>query len=543
MLFYEDTGRSLYAWNAVDVEIDGRLRHGYVVGLEETESASPRLLVDLGCPTQEAVLVEYGKVWDCSRHVSSNASEGAVVEVLLYDGPHWTWYPGIILIARFDELHEMALVEVLVDEQRRRELLPTNQIRDAADAWGQTARSGLLGAGEFVMQACNVPNGYWAMEPSAAAFLLKQVESRCNLRIVTVLSWTMHYLRRHGDLPLSDQVLATAFEDQRSKHDFGWQTEFLDENEELDVERKRRMPLSQLNVGEKDRLTLPLAVLKEIFHSLDTIDRVRFRRTCPLWADILIKPEICSEVILPRPQYSFWDNYVLYTGLAKHVTPATRTICIRESGMYSNDVFDAVQRLLQDAGIRLARCIVHRRSLAYKESTFTRWKFALFTDKVAEPRFRLESCCDRVIFKDLAVVVQNKWEAPLLEFRVPLIVFTRGAVDEADVVDLFEKHLHYEGPPVDVQQVAHFMGNRIITAEGATIVKKILRNYQSSDPRPSAQYREHRWCVYNVAGVDVGRLNRFSLCVLWRYTQYWSAYESAHPVQLAPSDPESESDE
>ncbi|XP_055355574.1 uncharacterized protein LOC129600925 [Paramacrobiotus metropolitanus] len=524
MHLYEDTGRLVYAWNAVDVEMKGGLQHGHVIGLDENDNAPPRLLVDFGCPTQPAVLVPYGKIWECSSRRFTVLNKGTAVEALLHDGPHWKWYPGKLLKPRFDDLEEMVLVEVLVDGQQRRELLPWLQVRGAC---AEAGRPGQIEAGHFVLQTCSVPDGYWILERSVAAWLLREVERMHQLRFVQVLSQTMLYLRCRRDMTWGgENMVAIEFERNRNFYN----EPLKNAGTSADAEPKRKTPVS---VGEK-HLALPLEVLKEIFLSLDTVDRVRCRRTCQLWTRLLTADDVGSEVRVALPEDRVRDVYALYACIAKSITPATRTISLRESGMYREEVFDVAQNLLNDAGIRIHRFIVHRRSSSLEESAVT---LPALSSEMTAGWTELLPYCQRLIVKDFALTVLED-ELTVMEFRLPLIVFTRGQVDEADVVDLFEKHLHHEGPPVDVQRIAQCMASGMVSKERARAVRKILQAYQASDPRPSAHYQEHRWSLYNMASVDVGQLNHFCLCALSRYVNDWR-----HDDDLSSDSSDNESDE
>ncbi|XP_055357422.1 uncharacterized protein LOC129602431 [Paramacrobiotus metropolitanus] len=211
MHLYENEERSVHTWNAVDVEIGGHLQHGYVIGLEETENTPARAIVDFGCSTQQAVPVPYGKIWDCSLYRSTKRCRGAAVEVLLHDGPDrpWTWCPAKMLISGFRDLDSAAMVEVITDGQRRRELLRRRQIRDLCST---AVRKGLLSADHFVMQTCRVPNGYWTLPSAESALLLREVERMFAVRLVTVLSQKMHFVRRRQNECLRDEDLAMMFE-------------------------------------------------------------------------------------------------------------------------------------------------------------------------------------------------------------------------------------------------------------------------------------------------------------------------------------------
>ncbi|XP_055353143.1 uncharacterized protein LOC129599036 [Paramacrobiotus metropolitanus] len=123
---------------------------------------------------------------------------------------------------------------------------------------------------------------------------------------------------------------------------------------------------------------------------------------------------------------------------------------------------------------------------------------------------------------------------PLMKSRIPLVAFSGGQVDAAHIVGLLEQGLYWEEPPLDVRRLADCMANGIDSQEKAKGVKKILWDFQTRDPRPSSAYRNRKWTVYNVAGVDVSRLNRFCLNALARYARRWnpaSVEGSAQSVQ------------
>ncbi|XP_055330300.1 uncharacterized protein LOC129582726 [Paramacrobiotus metropolitanus] len=536
MYLYENDERSVYAWNSVDVEINGLLQHGHVIGLEEKsegDSTPPRVIVDFGCPSQQSVAVGFGKIWDCSTEPYSIPCKGDKVEVLLQDGPHrpWAWYSGKVLIRKFKHLQHVALVDVMIGGAWRRELIPDRQIRDLTV---RVLRAPPLATDHFVMRTCSVPHGYWILDRKPAAFMLRLMEKRFQLRFVKILSQTMLYLRRLRESPLGeghrfDDHPVKIFEREWKRTTFS--PEWREEAERADAEPKRKQPL---RVGE-DGLAVPLGVLKEIFHSLDTVDRQRCRRTCRLWETQLTSAELCEIVRVSRQKESssrpvqFDCNYAMYACIFKHITPAVHTVCIRDTETFfltrytmqddTDEVLDIIKKLLDDAGRRLERLIVHRRSVRLGESAFEHWKLGVFATEITAQKARLGACCDRLIFKDYALATESKGGATMMEFRVPIVVIPEGPVDEAQIVDTFEKHLQWNVPPLDVDSFAQCMAGLIDSKERAKKVLKILEDYQSCDPRPSAHYRGCRWSADDLTDMDMGKLNRFCLYALARYTK------------------------
>ncbi|XP_055351607.1 uncharacterized protein LOC129597926 [Paramacrobiotus metropolitanus] len=293
--------RAVYAWNAVDVEINGQLQHGYVIGLKEYDNDPPYLMIDFRWPVQQVVLVPYGRIWSCSTTQSSSPGTGADVEVLLRDGQNnlWKWYPGRMLIPCFQELDKVALVEVMIGGQCRRKLIPGQQIRVCS---GDGIKPGLLSAGHFIKQMCSVPNGYWIMKPSWSAWLLRRVEREHNLRFFKILGRMMHYVRGSQGPSLTDEHLAVVFERERKSRTARSYLLRSADNGELDGEPK---PQESSSVGE-GALALPLPVLKKIFYSLDTVERQGCRRTCQLWEPFSPRRSyaarfVCRDQILPLP--------------------------------------------------------------------------------------------------------------------------------------------------------------------------------------------------------------------------------------------------
>ncbi|XP_055342604.1 uncharacterized protein LOC129591073 [Paramacrobiotus metropolitanus] len=536
MHLYENDKQPLYTWNAVDVEIGGLLQHGYVVGLEEkseNDLTPPRLIVNFGCPAQQAVIVEYGKIWDCSTHRSIRRRAVTDVEGLLHDGTHrvWKWHPGKTTVPRFDEVDGVTLVEVTMDGQCRRELIPYRQIRDPIQRQ-------LLPDDHFVMQTCRVPNGYWTLQSSASASLLREVERKFYLRFFKVLSQEMHFVRRRQNRTLRhmslDADLASVLERETKAALRVLNRNLPEEIDEPESELKRKKPLI---VVEGKLLTLPLEVLKESFHALDTVDRQRCRRTCQLFDALLTSLDLCKDVRIalgrPSPSSVKLDcNYLPYVCIFKHVTPPTCTIWINNTDTadinrrnrgpgYTDDsplpkALDLVRKVLHDAGSRVGRLIVSGRVIRGSVQLSFQWKLSALSAALSAHISNLMSCCERLIVKNYLLVVESPHGSPLMVFCIPTAVFTRGNADAAHILDVFEEHLRCDQPPLDVQRIAQCLAERTKSEVKAKNVIKILHDYQSCDPRPSAHYRNQTWTTDNVAGVDVVKLNRFSLFALSR---------------------------
>ncbi|XP_055354807.1 uncharacterized protein LOC129600351 [Paramacrobiotus metropolitanus] len=280
-----------------------------------------------------------------------------------------------MMVPKFKEIHGVTLVEVTVGGQRRRELIPHRHIRDPSADVGKPE---LHPEDHFVMQTCSVPNGFWPS--SESAWLLRQVERRFAVRFFKVLSQEMQYVQRRHRRPLRKEDLAIVFEGERNIPLSVSHRKSLEDTDQADSELKRKKPL----FASDGLLALPLEVLNEVFRSLDTVDRQRCRRTCPLWDAILMSPDLCKEVRVMLAGHGGsdpvkWDlHYAAYVCIFNHITPATRTICIRDSetpcpNRWSlrdgDEATDFIMKILEDAGSRIDSLIVYRRAMTlYYES-------------------------------------------------------------------------------------------------------------------------------------------------------------------------------
>ncbi|XP_055353301.1 uncharacterized protein LOC129599173 [Paramacrobiotus metropolitanus] len=221
----------------------------------------------------------------------------------------------------------------------------------------------------------------------------------------------------------------------------------------------------------------------------------------------------------------------MYGCLIKHITPAIRTVCIRDTGAHvcthwtmreTEEAVNLLNIFLGVAGIRLDLLILSRRSIELMEASIGNpWTLSALCTDVTTMLDKLASGYQRLILDKFALEVLNKRGQPLIEFRIPAVVVMAGQVDAMDVVKLLEQHLHCEGLPLDVHCMAQAFATRIDSERKARKVMEILRDYQAGDPRPSACYRNHVWTLGNVAGVNVDQLNRFCLSALWRFMQNW----------------------
>ncbi|XP_055344449.1 uncharacterized protein LOC129592435 [Paramacrobiotus metropolitanus] len=544
MYLYNNGERSVCAWNAIDVKMHGFLQHGHVIGLEHGGDREGRLIVDFGCPEQRSVLVDCGQAFGCFTHPGYSSTvrplQGAVVEVLLFDRPDhpWKWYPGRILIDCFAHMRDYARVEVIMPEQRWVEIVPDKQIRLPLAENKRSRRR--LASSDFQIRTCILPHGYWILQPCLVAKLIRAMEDRFSLRFTRVFSQEMHYIRRRAHGLIKDITITRFFEKKKrefvlSSHDFSEDSNRLDE---VTSEPERNKRASE---DDGDLAALPVELMKEVFLSLDTIDRQRCRRSCRGWERILTLTEMCRDVrvnvLRPHPAVSSrpegeWHRYLaLYSCIFKYITPATQSICIGDTEVRcgdidtfrkSNQALTLIKGVLNEAGSRVHRLVVQHRSLMVIPCGYELLELPMVFAEMAAHYAGLANCCDRLIWTDYSLKYGDVGKATA-EFAIPLAVFVLVNVDETLMWNVFEEHVLGSGMPLNVERIAHCIGGCAGKRDKAWMVKKILKNCQTGDPRPSAHYRGIRWTEDNVASVNVRQLNTLCQRALWRYVQKWDA--------------------
>ncbi|XP_055353861.1 uncharacterized protein LOC129599601 [Paramacrobiotus metropolitanus] len=406
-LWWKPSKRSLDIWNAVNVEVDGLLQLGHVVGLDTTGNL-PRLTIDFGCTTQHSVLVEYGKVFDFSDSspvIKTRKREFCCVpagdeyedvQVLLRHQPDhpWKWYPAKLLVLEFEYLQEYALVEVLLEGQRVRELIPVQQIR--APSSREDLQRRMVRPIDFVIRSCNVPQGYWTTTELVRDLFREKLEEwrrkRAHggegLRILSVLSQTITYLQRGGESPVSDVDAVSLLKE--AERFAGFQKP---KTVEVEEEAKRKKPLCTI---ELSTLALPPVLLAEVSKTLDTVERQRCRRVSHLWNEILTSDELCKEVFLSMKDGRYGKlpcDYATFACVFKYVTPAMRTICIRdaddncecgfehENTTVTGELIKYTKKVSNASNIRIDRLVMHTRSISISQHNYSVWDYFPATTK------------------------------------------------------------------------------------------------------------------------------------------------------------------
>ncbi|XP_055355603.1 uncharacterized protein LOC129600945 isoform X2 [Paramacrobiotus metropolitanus] len=160
-------------------------------------------------------------------------------------------------------------------------------------------------------------------------------------------------------------------------------------------------------------IPLPPELLVEIFQSLDSVDRQRYRRVCYAWEPILMSATMCSDERVSfdhRVYSSRWLRedlayYPVYNCVLKHLTPATRTVCCLDydhtwsrTQDWGAGVMGCVQQMLDSAGRRIQSMIFCRRRI---DTRYTGKSLEVYFKEMADGYRALASCCDKIIYKDV----------------------------------------------------------------------------------------------------------------------------------------------
>ncbi|XP_055345092.1 uncharacterized protein LOC129592959 [Paramacrobiotus metropolitanus] len=338
----------------------------------------------------------------------------------------------------------------------------------------------------------------------------------------SILSQKMDYVHLRTRVPVTSSEIVEMFHRKRQRC-FG-NRRFDDSGNPEDDEPKRKTP-----GGEMGRaLALPVEVLKEVFFSLDTVDRQRCRRTCQLWETLLTSAELCRDVHASCIHRAFsphlakkWNgNYVVYNCLFKYISRDTETVCIHDTDVNCSNYSDLskvdealklIKHAADKAGIRVQRIIMHRCSLTIDYPLILKHGFST----MAALRSSLSTVCDRLIWKDQSLQQREESGATiLLEFRIPFEVFILSNADEAQIWEVAEKHLLCSGPALDMERIAQYIAKGHFAH-----IQAILQAYEGTDPRSSAYSHGVLMTEDDIANVDVRKLNKLCLHALWYYVK------------------------
>ncbi|XP_055357861.1 uncharacterized protein LOC129602748 [Paramacrobiotus metropolitanus] len=533
MHFYEINERKVTEWNSVYALMDENrpLQHGSVVNVVENG-----LIVDFHCPARRSVLVEFGKVFDAWFDKPSSwfwcgnprfphpweddygpppaNADRLAVRVLLRARPEdpWVWYPGKLLIFGFEYGDDWMFVEVDMGGALRRELIHSSQM--LYPMTDEELQRIVIKPGDFVTRCVNLPEGYWtSVTPALSAALSQKIDDDLGGRCISVLSEKMLMMQHRTGRPITADHLAGCFEKAKTVSGLYVKCgrEYRCSFHPPPLKTKRKKPLTTCGRG----ISLPLILLADIFQSLDTIGRLRCRRTCYAWDAILTSAEVCSEVRVSFDHAVFttrWSSmdltyYAVYNCILKHITPATRRICFLDydkKNLYARDwgkpVIDCVRQVLSGTGRRIQRLVFCKRYINLHDENL-----AECFDEMVDSYRKLAAVCDKTVYR--AVILEDE----CLRSRIRHAVIDLKNCSATELWDMFESHLDAVIPPA---ATAERIVQELCADRKESVVAKILHSYQSADPRHTNHYRDWKWTEENLQALDITKLNRTTLCAL-----------------------------
>ncbi|XP_055352120.1 uncharacterized protein LOC129598307 [Paramacrobiotus metropolitanus] len=523
MLIYTD---AVAVWNAVDVQLDdGPLQHGYVIGVVEQG-----LIVDLQCSRQRSQFVEYGRVFRYTEYERAPVQRGtAKAQVLLRrqlkaDAP-WVWYAGRVVPHVGQYADGALLVQVQLPHGTVQELVPAWQVRaPPADADLSQRR---VKKDDFVVRCCPLPAAYWsAGMPQLEKIFNEEMDESCRLFIArlhqTVLYLQKAYYRDQLDAEQLEKVcqMATAEGSSIASHSqLGPAQPVLAVT--VSSGSKRRKVLD----SSAGCLALPAVVLLEMFRALDSIERVRCRRVCGLWNDLLTTeahfPEVrvSAEVDDYGDQEAFDEDsmYWALAGILKALSRRTKLLVITRRFLGSVEaLFPAIKLQLNGGRLPL---------LVFYQCDFGSDRLSFLDVIELAAGVAVQCPCERLLWKD-CYMYDGFLQADIAHHEFSVQSRDSQQTMELQLWGLFEANLVVE-QPVDLPALQAVIaathppagtGQCQLSNRRVNILSQGLDaedGYQAADPRPTtAHYRHWNWRSDTMAEVDVHQLNKLSAAFL-----------------------------
>ncbi|XP_055344401.1 uncharacterized protein LOC129592403 [Paramacrobiotus metropolitanus] len=499
MLVYEDEQHTVFAWNAVDVRVDGQLQHGEVIDVAEGG-----LIIDFRCAGHRAHFVAYGSIFD-SRYQETWPTYVQVLLRRASDGA-WIWYHGEVLPLGPYLSNRSEYVEVLLPHDTVRELVPVDQVRPQPS--DEDLQGCVVTEKDFVIRSCPLPGTYWADESRVLKELFKaELGQRCKVRCTSVLSQTMLYLQCQNAAPLTIQQVeeAYAWAKKEAETDSPCPT-----SEHIFRQMATRSASKKRKSGQpQKKFPLPSELLVDIFQSLDSIGRVRCRRVCQLWNTLLT-----TDAYFPDVRVSGWqsdapdlpfipDMYWMVVCLLKCLHRTTKTLVITGLDIVQCRSLAAVARHIL-SGYRVRTLVLNECRFSYldmeeeEEDYFpdmVNCLVGLAEDFAADSRMVWKRC--RLAHDQLeAVVVQQGFHVRSREEMA------------LQVWEVFEKSLVLERP-LDRPAVKDWIAACVEQHDDSQIddIIRAVGMYQSADPRPATLHRGRGWTAADIGQLDVSEMN------------------------------------
>ncbi|XP_055353187.1 uncharacterized protein LOC129599072 isoform X2 [Paramacrobiotus metropolitanus] len=487
MFVYEEDNQShsMFAWNAVDVLIDGLLQLGKVINVVEKG-----LIINFGCTGQGSEFIEYEHIFHATRVFDPlDTFLDPNVQVLLRVGPDcpWKWYPGIVL-SPGDEggyLAGLFIVEAQLPHGTVRELLPRNQVRrppSDADLDGRRVQDK-----DFVIRSCPMPSA-WTGETGLLREIFPLILPRARGVFNTMVqSDSLQYLQRGSDRALLPDELEELFNRTKKKfykcaipQDVWLQTSLWHKV----LRDRKRYTFPFLEPDE----SIPSKLLVEIFQSLDSGNRTRCRRTCTLWNNLLTTEDDFPDVRVsgrqddcpsPGMQPVFW----IMTCLLHCVNRRTKTMVLMH--MTLDDCEDAAAMVRFVVG-RTGTLVFYRCALHFTDAYMGIHSVTPSIKDIVGCLVRMCRSAERVEW------IRCRLADPYMSAEVAHNALPYQPADqlERQLWDLFEANLVVE-KAVDLKRLSQWIDHALGCARCNPFdqLKRILCSYQSVDPRCSSHLR------------------------------------------------------
>ncbi|XP_055354387.1 uncharacterized protein LOC129600027 isoform X2 [Paramacrobiotus metropolitanus] len=353
------------AWDSVNVLADGLLQQGYC-----RHVLPDGLLIDFLLPNAELVFVEFGNIYDCSGRglwrkenwtwfyfmeldlfLTPLIPENPSIQALMrfHPGRPWIWYPARLLTCAFciGRYFHYVVVEVTVDGQTIRAVLPPSQIRYTPSAEEMTRRR--LNRSHFIVREASLPlHNSAAVDQQCVDWLIDRLLVH-EFRIMSTTGGRLVYFTRENGKPLHDNLIIMFAEAVKDNLQNGDKEE---KEATCNIPPKLpKKPLEQMDGNCERGIPLPVELMAVVFQCLDTIGRQRCRRTCFLWNSILTSRPLCKDLLISADPHCHYD---ILNCLLKYFVPGTECIAIQNAKPgWAPYGYDPVLMLIGDDSIKL----------------------------------------------------------------------------------------------------------------------------------------------------------------------------------------------
>ncbi|XP_055355127.1 uncharacterized protein LOC129600616 [Paramacrobiotus metropolitanus] len=536
----------VHQWNSVDVLTEsGLFQHGDVIDVMENG-----VIVDFHCNEQRAQFVSYGKIFNAAvapgsvpyqtwlHQLQWNRSlmQNASVQVLWrsHPGAAWLWYPGRLLhrafFFPFDDIG-LVLAEVELDGRQLPELFSADQVRISPSKGDLVQR--VLKQGCFAAREQRLPASFWSNTTPMACHHFREHLQFFNrgVRVVSILSETLKYVQRTVAKPLTEKDVATRYESSRMAFA---QLQKMQEQDApgreslsaIELPAKRKHPDDDAQPEEERLLPTTPHLLREIFQSVDSVRRVKLRRVCSLWNDLLSDADSAKTVrvsfsrnpFFPLEGENFTFVYGAVAGLLKCATGSTQRLVVEAlCGENLDGALAVIKWVLRDK--HLKQLIFHNVEFVWDDRFVEQYVSSGDVDG-AEVKGDGSTLVRRLAkyFKNLAPscdeIRLRRCDINCLQQMTVVVAHAAMKPDAADIEaqfwNLYETNLPRE--EINLEETMEWI--RTGSEALRTMIAKYLNEWQRSDPRLTTQYRDHEWTVENLKDLDVSKLTILTLRAL-----------------------------